>query len=411
MKKQEILELASEYVCPGKIDTFGQLGVTIVMAERQGPYIYDKDGKQLIDLHINGGTYNLGHRNQEIIAVLKDALEELDVGNHHFASEARAVLARQLAELTPGDLHYTVFASGASEANDVAIKSARWATGRRKMVSLEKGYHGTTGLSGAVGENKNAIFFLSEGMPGEFVHVAFNDLGAMEEALSGEDVAGVMMETIPATYGFPLPEDGYLPGVKELCERYGAVYIADEVQTGLGRTGKLWGVEQFGVEPDILVTGKGLSGGIYPIAATVLNKRCGAWLKENGFGHVSTFGGAELGCRVASRVLEICSDPDLLASVREHAGLLGEGFHSLQQKYPFLTEIRQCGLVIGLKYDDPLGAVIMCRALYEQGIWAMIAGYDYSVMQCKPYLFIDRPLVNKILTRFEAALKACSNKG
>ena len=408
MEKQKILEMAKEHVCPGKIDTFGQIGIDLVIGKREGPYIFDADGKQLIDLHINGGTFNLGHRNEELISILVSALAETDIGNHHFASEARALLAKKFSEKTPGDLHYTVFASGGSEAVDVAIKTARWATKRRQVVSLDKGYHGSTGISGNVGDTKNIDFFLSRGSKEEYEHVPFNDLFAMEQILSKENTAAVIMETIPATYGFPLPEDDYLLNVKGLCEKYGALYIADEVQTGLGRTGNLWGVETFGVVPDILVAGKGLSGGIYPISATVISKKYGGWLIENGFGHVSTFGGAEPGCHVASRVLDICSDPDILASVRENAAVLGDGFAALKDRYPFLCEIRQCGLVIGLKYDDPLGAVTMCKALYENGVWAMIAGFDYSVMQCKPWLYLDRPLIDDILTRFEAALKICS---
>jgi len=408
MEKQKILEMAKEHVCPGKIDTFGQIGIDLVIGKREGPYIFDAGGKQLIDLHINGGTFNLGHRNEELINILVSALAETDIGNHHFASEARALLAKKFSEKTPGDLHYTVFASGGSEAVDIAIKTARWATRRRQIVSLDKGYHGSTGISGNVGDTKNIDFFLSRGSKEEYEHVPFNDLFAMEQILSRENTAAVIMETIPATYGFPLPEDDYLFNVKGLCEKYGALYIADEVQTGLGRTGNLWGVETFGLVPDILVAGKGLSGGIYPISATVISKKYGGWLIENGFGHVSTFGGAEPGCHVASRVLDICSDPDILASVRENAAVLGDGFATLKDRYPFLCEIRQCGLVIGLKYDDPLGAVTMCKALYENGIWAMIAGFDYSVMQCKPWLYLDRPLIDDILTRFEAALKICS---
>lgn len=408
MEKKEIIEMAKEYVCPGKIDTFGQIGIDLVIGKREGPYIFDADGQRLIDLHINGGTFNLGHRNEELVNVLISALEETDIGNHHFASEARALLARKLAEKTPGDLHYTVYASGGSEAVDIAIKTARWATKRRQIVSLDKGYHGSTGISGNVGDTKNIDFFLSRGSKDEYEHVPFNDLAAMEKILVKEKTAAVIMETIPATYGFPLPEDGYLTGVKALCDRYGALYIADEVQTGLGRTGNLWGVTTFDVIPDILITGKGLSGGIYPISATVISKKWGGWLIENGFGHISTFGGAEPGCHVALRVLDICSDPAILASVREHAAILGKGFADLKNRYPFLCEIRQCGLVIGLKYDDPLGAVSMCKALYENGVWAMIAGFDYSVMQCKPWLFLDRPLIDEILERFETALKICT---
>ena len=408
MEKSDIIAMAKEYVCPGKIDTFGQIGIDLVIGKREGPYIFDYDGKKLIDLHINGGTFNLGHRPPELIRVLVSALEKTDIGNHHFASEARALLAQKLSEKTPGDLHYTVFASGGSEAVDIAIKTARWATQRKKTVSLDKGYHGSTGISGNLGDHNNAEFFLSRGPKDEYVHVPFNDLPAMEKILSQRETAAVILETIPATYGFPLPKDGYLTGVRDLCDQYGTLYIADEVQTGLGRTGNLWGVETYGVIPDILVIGKGLSGGIYPISATVISKKWGGWLKENGFAHISTFGGAEPGCHVASRVLDICSNPETLASVRKNAAILGEGFIELKSRYPFLKEVRQCGLVIGLQYDDPLGAVNMCKALYDNGVWAMIAGFDYSVMQCKPWLYLDRPLINDILSRFEEALKICS---
>ncbi len=409
MNKNDILKMAKEYLCPGKINTFGQFGIDLVIGKREGPYIYDVGGQQLIDLHINGGTFNLGHRPPELIKILVSALEETDIGNHHFASEARACLAKKLADNTPGDLHYTVFASGGSEAVDIAVKTARWATQRRQIVSLDKGYHGSTGISGNVGDPKNMEYFLSRGTDQDYAHLPFNDISAMEHLLSQKKTAAVIMETIPATYGFPLPREGYLKEVLELCHRYGALYIADEVQTGLGRTGSLWGVETFDLVPDILITGKGLSGGIYPISATIISKKWGGWLGENGFGHISTFGGAEPGCAVASRVIDICSDPRLLEKVRKNAAILKQGFSDLQARYPFLVQIRQSGLVMGLKYDDPLGAVTMCKALYDNGIWAMIAGFDYSVMQCKPWLYLDRSLIGDILDRFESALKTCSS--
>src|SRR6202044_1002902 len=194
----------------------------------------------------------------------------------------------------PGALTYTVFASGGSEAIDIAIKTARRATGRRRIVTLAAGYHGRTGLSGAAGEDGGAAYFLSD-LPEQFAKVPFGDPDAIAAELSKGDVAAVLLETVPATYGFPVPPEGYLPAVKTACEEHDALYIADEVQTGLGRTGRLWGVETFGVEPAILVTGKGRSGGMYPIAATVMTPRAGQWLQENGWGHVSTFGGAEIG--------------------------------------------------------------------------------------------------------------------
>lgn len=406
-EKRRILDLATRYVCPGRTRTFAAFGIDLVIGRREGYRIWDLDGRELIDCHLNGGVFNLGHRNPEVLEALREALETLDIGNHHFPSVARAELAEVLARLTPGDLQYSVFASGGGEAIDAALKTARHATKRRTIVSIAKGYHGHTGLALAAGDERFSRMFLSDA-PADFRQVPFNDLDAMERALAGGDVAAVVIETIPATSGFPLPAEGYLPGVKALCDRHGTVYIADEVQTGLGRTGHLWAVERYGVAPDILVTGKGLSGGIYPIAAAVLSPRVAGWLEEDGWGHVSTFGGAEVGCRVAERVLAISSRPELLANVRMLSDYLGRGLRDIQSRHAdWLVEIRRAGAVMGLRFAHPQGAILMSRALYDAGLWAMFAGHDTAVLQFKPGLLADRPLCDEMLERFESGLRGC----
>ncbi len=406
-RKAEALRLAKEFVCPGKVDTFTNVGIDLVIGERKGPYIYTLDGRRLIDCHLNGGTFNLGHRNPDIVATLESAVQTLDIGNHHFASEARNACAQTLARLTPGDLHYTVFGSGGGEAIDVAMKTARHVTQRRKIVGIHGGYHGRTGLSGTVGDDAAARFFLSGGGEGETENVTFNDLDAMDAVLRKGDTAAVLMETIPATLGFPMPAAGYLAGVKKLCEKHGALYIADEVQTGLGRTGTLWAIENYDVEPDILVTAKGLSGGMYPISATVISKQHGGWLAENGFAHVSTFGGAEIGCRVADKVLGLCSDVTTLQRVGAMSDYFGQGFERLMAEYPnkFL-EVRRKGLVMGLKFAGDVGGVMMSKALYDNGVWAMFSGFDLAVLQFKPSLLVDKSTADETLSRFQKALEA-----
>ncbi|MCK6555967.1 aminotransferase class III-fold pyridoxal phosphate-dependent enzyme [Candidatus Binatia bacterium] len=406
--KRRIFDLAERHVCPGRTRTFQGLGIDLVIGRREGYRIWDLDGRELLDFHLNGGVFNLGHRNPEVVESLRAAMDTLDIGNHHFPSVARAELAAELARLTPGDLQYTVFGSGGGEAVDLAIKSARHATRRRTIVSIHGGYHGHTGLALGAGDEKYANMFLSGGAPGDFVHVPFNDLDAMAAALATGDVAAVIIETIPATYGFPMPVEGYLSGVKDLCARYGSLYIADEVQTGLGRTGRLWGVECYGVEPDILVTSKGLSGGMYPIAATVLNSRAAAWLQEDGWAHVSTFGGAEIGCRVAQTVLEITTRPDTVDNVRAMSEYLGAGLHRIRERFPdWLVEIRQKGLIFGLRFAHPQGGMLMSKALYDSGLWAMFAGYDWSVLQFKAGLLIDRAFCDESLRRFTAGVERC----
>jgi putrescine aminotransferase len=409
-RKRDALVRAHEYLMPNRVETWLGAGVPLVIGKREGYRIWDIDGRELLDLHLNGGTYNLGHRHPDVLAALREGLERLDVGNHHFPSEARSVLAEKLARCTPGDLHYSVFVPSGSEANDLAIRVARHVTGRRKVVALGGAYHGSTGMSGAVGNDDSARYFCSD-YPAEFTKVPFDDLDAMETALRGKDVAAVLMETIPATIGFPVPSDGYLPGVRALCDAYGALYIADEVQTGLGRTGCLWGVEAWNVQPDMLITGKGLSGGLYPVAAVVMTTEVGAWLTEKGWAYVSTFGGAELGCHVAARVLDLCAAPEALANATRISDYLGTGLAGLRATRRFLVDVRRKGLVMGLQTSKPMGGVQLSVALYRHGVWAMFAGFDLSVLQFKPGLLVDEAYCDELLRRLDAALRDVESEG
>ncbi|HEY1689958.1 MAG TPA: aminotransferase class III-fold pyridoxal phosphate-dependent enzyme [Solirubrobacteraceae bacterium] len=401
--KRRALELTRRYVAPHRVAVWDEFGTQLVVGRREGYRLWDLDGRELIDMHLNGGTFNLGHRNPEIVQTLLDASAALDIGNHHFASLARAELAELLAQLTPGQLTYTVFAASGGEAIDIAIKTARRATGRRRIVALAAGFHGRTGLSGAAGEDTGAAYFLSD-QPSDFTQVPFADPEAIEVELRTEDVAAVLLETVPATYGFPVPPPGYLPVVEALCERYGTLYIADEIQTGLGRSGCLWGVEAFGAQPDILVTGKGLSGGVYPIAATVIAPHAAGWLHERGWGHVSTFGGAEIGCRVAERVLQITTRLEVERRVAQLIERFATGLVRLRETQPYLVEVRQSGLVIGLRVAHPDGAVFLQQELFELGVWAIASGFDQSVLQFKPGLLLDDELADTVLERLELAL-------
>jgi acetylornithine/succinyldiaminopimelate/putrescine aminotransferase len=397
--KQHTLELAERYVCGDRVRFLTGAGIDLVIGRRQGYHIWDVDGRELIDIHLNGGVYNLGHRNPDVIASLSTALETLDIGNHHFPSTERAALAERLVGVTPG-AHYAVFASGGGEAIDVAIKSARRATGRRRVVSVVDAYHGHTGLALAAGDEQAANAFLAT--EPDFVRVAFNDIDALDAALA-EPTAAVILETVPATAGFPRPDPEYLPAVRQFCDQTGALYIADEVQTGLGRSGQMWAVDHFGVVPDILVTGKGLSGGIYPIAATLLSERAGAWIESDGWSHVSTFGGAELGCRVAATVLDLTEQAMPGLPIQQWT----EAFARLQQKHPdWVVEVRQTGLIIGVKFAHEVGGMLMTKLLFDNGVWAMFAGFDRSVLQVKPGLLMGQADIDAVMAAFDRACAA-----
>ena len=403
--KAEVLDKAKTFWNPDKTQFWTDTGVDLVIDRREGYFLWDMEGRRLIDMHLNGGTYNLGHRNPEVMQAITEGMQHFDVGNHHFPSVARTALAQRLVETAPASIKKVAFGSGGGEAIDIALKSARHATKRRKIVSIVKAYHGHTGLAVASGDDRFAKIFLSD-RPDEFVQVPFGDLTAMEQALSAGDVAAVLMETIPATYGFPLPPPGYLEAVKDLTVKYGSLYIADEVQTGLMRTGEMWAITKHGIEPDIIVTGKGLSGGMYPITAAMLGDRAAQWLDEDGFAHISTFGGAELGCVAAIKTLEITSRPEVRSTVHYIADLFAHGLRRIQSDNPdWFIGIRQNGVVIGLEFNHPEGAKFVMRELYENGVWAIFSTLDPRVLQFKPGILVSRDLCEDVLDRLDVAVR------
>jgi acetylornithine/succinyldiaminopimelate/putrescine aminotransferase len=303
-------------------------------------------------------------------------------------------------------MKYVYMLNGGGEANDAAIKFARRATKRNRVVSLDCAFHGSTGISMQAGYEKMAEFFHMKPDPDYYTHIPYNDLEKLEEVLKANDTACVIIETIPATAGFPLPIKGYHKGVEELAHKYGAMYIADEVQTGLMRSGEMWCVSKLGATPDIIVTGKGLSGGYYPMSAVIMSEEAGAWLKEDGFAHVSSFNAAELGCIVASKAMEIMSRPSTKENVAMLTNLFAKGLADMKDKYPgFLKEIRQCGVIIGLKTSHPMGGPALMKSLMKNGVWTVMANFDQSALQFKPGLLMKEETAKEVLVRLDKALE------
>ncbi len=403
--KQRAIQTFRDHVSSGKVAVFKKYGIDFVAGRRQGAYLWDIDGeKRLFNLHCNGGVFNLGHRNPELIELLKESLDELDIGNHHLISRLRAELGRELAALMPADLDYTVFGVGGGEAVDLAFKVARAYTGRTKIISACGGYHGHTGLALAAGDEKYRRPF-GPSAPG-FCQVPFADMAALSET-ADSDTAAVILETVPATLGVAIPPKNYLQSVRSLCHDRGILLIMDEVQTGLGRTSKLWAFEHFDIAPDIVVLGKGLSGGIYPITATVLRKPLEAVFHDDPFIHVSTFGGAEIGCRIARRVLEISAAPQFLAHVNLLAGRFAEKIEGLREKHPrFLVRLRQLGLMMGLELKDEICGPLLTKTAYDQDLLMIYANNDTRVCQLLPPLIMRLEEVDWITERLDAALAA-----
>ncbi len=402
--KQSSLDTFRKHVSSSKADFYKKYGMDFVMGEREGSVLEDMDGKKkLYNLHSNGGVFNLGHKNPEIIKVLTSQLNHLDIGNHHLMSKHRANLAKLLSDLMPGDLTYTVFGVSGGEAIDLAIKVARGYTKRKKIISAMGGYHGHTGLSIQAGDAQYREPFQLDS--DDFSQVPFNDLAALEKAMNNE-VAAVLLETIPATLGMPLPNTDYLSRVKELCEQHGALLILDEVQSGLARTGKLWAFEHFNVQPDIVVLGKGLSGGIYPISATVLDKRLEPVFHKGPFIHISTFGGAELGCVVAKKVLEISSQPDFLNNVNALSQKLRLALQELQTKHnPIFIGVHGKGLMLALELSSELAGPVLTKTAYDNDLLLIYANNDTRRVQLLPPLVMNENDIPLIIERLDKALK------
>ncbi len=403
--KSEIVDRFRRHVSSGKADFFNGVGIDFVFGRREGPFVWDAtSGKRLINCHCNGGVFNLGHRNAEVIAALQESLRSYDIGNHHLISEPRARLARRLADLLPGDLTYTVFAVGGGEAIDLALKLARGVTRRQTIISAGGGYHGHTGVCLSTGDPQYRDPF-GPNPPG-FVQVPFNDKQALANAVD-DTTAAVIFETVPATYGMPVADADFFPFVRDLCNRHGTLFVIDEVQTGLGRTGRLWGIEHYHTVPDILVVGKGLSGGIYPMAATCLSADVESFFHDHPFIHISTFGGAEVGCPVAMRVLERSSRPEFLDHVNTLAAIFKNGFEQLKSRHPeILVNLRQLGLMMGIEMVDETCGPVLARTLYDNGVLSFYANNDTRVSQLLPPLIIDVDLAAEILERIDAALSA-----
>jgi putrescine aminotransferase len=390
MDRDALFTVYGRHVNPGKIAMFEQYGLNAVMGRRQGIRFWDAfdPDRSWINCHGNGGVFNLGHRHPDVVAAVAAALEAGDIGNHHLTAPGRAQLGAALARSTGGRLPGVVFGVSGGEAVDLAIKVARGATGRAGIVSMSGGYHGHTGLALASGDPAYRDVF-GPNLPG-FSQIDFDDRAALDAVTV--DTAAVIVEPVPATLGMPIPSPGYLPALQERCRERGALLIVDEVQTGLGRTGRIWAYQHWDLEPDLVITGKGLSGGMYPITATLMTAELHAIFARHPFVHISTFGGAEPGCAAGLTVLEVIARPGFLDHVESVGERIEAGFAGL----PF--EVRRLGMMMGLAFPAPDAGMLVAKLLFDAGIFAVYANNDTSVLQFLPPLVTTDDEADEIIS-------------
>lgn len=403
--KKDVYDEAARVWNPGKVELLENLGIDVLLGDRSGYTFQDVGGQRLINVHINGGVFNLGHRNPEVRKALVDGSAIYDAGNHYFPSPVKNKLCEVLLAASPESMKYVAFNNGGGESIDAAVKFARHATKRSRIITVNGAFHGATGIATQAGDPDMAAFFHMTPSPEEFSKVDYDDLDQLEEVLRLGDTAAVLIESLPATAGFPIPHEDYLAGVAQLAHRYGALYIADEVQTGLMRSGQMWCCVSYGAVPDMIVTGKGLSGGYYPMSAVIMNERAGQWLHEDGFAHLSSFNAAELGCVVATKVVEITTRQSTKDNVAMLTDLFATRLAELQARHPdFFIGVRQRGVIMGLQTAHPDGGTALMAALYRHGVWSMRANFDTSVLQFKPGLLMSAELAEDVVDRLDAAL-------
>jgi putrescine aminotransferase len=400
----EAFALIERHLSPHKAEAFRALGIDLVQGRREGVRIWGLDGRDYVNCRSSGGVFNFGHHPKFAVETLATAVREHDMGDWLLPSLRRAEGAAALARLLPEPLRYTFFTASGAEAVEVACKLARSVTGRSELVCAEHGYHGHVGFSLAMNDPHLSDRYrpLAPGI----VRVPFGDAAALGDAV-GDGTAAVIMETIPATGGYLVPPAGYFEEMRRLCDEHGALLILDEVQAGLGRTGRLWAFEHFGVVPDMLVTGKGMSAGVYPIAACCFGDRVETHFAEDPFFHPSSYAGSELGARVIEAVVERYEDPRLLLHVGEMGSRLRAGLEALTERYPDrLTEVRGLGLMLALEtHSDALGFELT-QQCFQHGLLAIYAFNRQSTLQVMPPLTIAPEEVDEVLVRLEGAVAA-----
>jgi ornithine--oxo-acid transaminase len=423
----ETLELAALHLDPSLVDVLRILGFDEQYASAQGSYLYDAAGRAYLDFHTGEGFSSLGHNHPDVREVLHATLAaDLVDGVQIHYSPLAGMLAQELSQRLPHGLDAVFFTSTGAEAVDSAMKFARAATGRPRLISCDNGFHGVTlGPLSLVGDE-----FFKEGfgplLPG-CERVPFGDLDRLEAQLRAKDVAAFVVEPIQGRM-VTLPPAGYLQGAQELCRRYGTMFVIDEIQTGLGRTGRWFALEHWGLQPDFVLVGKALSGGYMPVAAMVTGRETyqrAVGTLERSYVHQSTFGRNRLSMAAGLATLRIIERDRLVEHAGRTSSVLLDGLAELQQRYEMIKEVRASGLMIGIELGAPSSRAarlnwrlihMASEGLFPQliviplhrdhGVITMAAGKN-DVIKLLPPLTLSEEEARSFLGALDAVLADC----
>jgi putrescine aminotransferase len=405
---QEVSRFYRDHLHPdlGRLMKFGGPGSMEVEAE--GCWVIDHLGRRYLDLAGGYGVFNLGHRHPEIVAAVIAQVQRQPLASRVLFNPLTAQLAHELAQLSPGDLQYAFFCNSGAEAVEGALKLARLATSRPRLVACQNSYHGKTlGALSVTGREKYRAPF--EPLLPEVQFVEFGDTAALEAALSSE-VAAFLVEPIQGEGGIQVAPDGYLERAAQLCRERGVLLIADEVQCGLGRSGRLWAVEHWGVQPDLMVLAKALGGGVMPMGAILGTPAVWQSLKGQPLLHTSTFGGNPLACAAALATLKVLQR-DQLAQLAERHGLwLKAQLQELVQDYPqVLAEVRGLGLMLGVEVQREELAGALINQLVKRQVLAVYTLNQPKVIRLEPPLTISERELELALEAWKEAVASVAS--
>ena len=367
-----------------------------------GSSVWDKNNKKFIDFGGGIAVNSLGHSHPKLVSALNEQSKKIWHLSNYISNEPAIDLAKQLTDLTFADKVY--FSNSGSEANEAAIKMARRyhhekGNGRDEIIAFNNSFHGRSLLNISLGASDNHRKGFGP-FPSGIRHATYNDLSSVKELISAK-TAAIIIEPVQGEAGVIPAKQEFLLGVRDLCTQNGVLLIMDEVQSGVGRMGHLFGYMAFGIEPDILTSAKGLGGGI-PIGATLTKNDIASSMIVGS--HGSTFGGNPMACAVADKVIEIVSNPNFLQEVKEKETLLVNKLKGVSKKHQAFREIRSSGLWIGCELNNNGEVNELLDRCYKSGLIAVSAGA--STLRFAPALNISEDEISEGIERLEDALSS-----
>lgn len=402
-RDRDVFEQYGRLINKSRLKRIRDLGHDILEVRCEGSWIYGADGKRYIDCIGNEGTFNLGRRPTEVVAELKRAIHETDQGNFPMISGEKAFLAQKLSEFVPGNLPCVVFSVVRGETVDFACKLARGYTHRQEIVCFEGAWHGHTGFALSLSDRKDKENF-GPLIPG----IRMIKHGNINEAARaiGNRTAAVIVETIQAENSCRVAEKNFLYELRRLCDHNRSILIFDETQSGMGRSGRKFCFEYSGISPDVLIIGEAMGAGVFPIAATVFSKRLNRFMNRHPLIHLSTFGGTDVGCRVAMKALEVYEMKKPWANAMFMGKKLAEGLEYTARLYPdIISSVTGMGLLVAVETGSHRRAVDVCRALSSKGVLAAPGTVARGSIVFRPSLLITEKEVNTIVDALSSCMK------